>query len=106
MLVLLKLDLGSGLDCVGEVIPGEEDEPSPFVRFKALRVLGYKQTDPQTASIAAFMYFMFPVGDAEVEIREHHIVTMMPCPEKLAEAYRRALTPIEIPPRPPLVIAK
>lgn len=93
---LWLLKLHGNVDVVGEYIPHGHDGSCPFIRFRALRALLYEPVPPNGVRITNFLYFLLPAGDSEMDIHEKDIVTIVPCPEGLARAYRSAVSGIQI----------
>lgn len=93
LLCLMKLHVGAGgNDCVGECVLTEP----PFLRFRGLRVIMYEAVPPSGVRINSFAFFLLPAGDAEIDLHEKDIITIMPCPETLANAYRTTMSGIQI----------
>lgn len=90
---LWLMKMNGGVDCVGELARGSSP---PFLRFHALRVIMYEAVPPNGVRVTSFTYFMLPAGDVDVDLHDKDIVTIMPCPENLGNAYRTAVSGIQV----------
>lgn len=94
---LWLLKVNGGVDCIGEYVPQlEPHTPSPFLRFRKLRVIVYEPVPPNSVRISNFMHFLLPAGDVEIDLHDKDIVTIVPCPEPVAGLYRTAVSGIQV----------
>lgn len=89
---LWLLKLNGGMDCIGEYIQADP----PFMRFRALRVIVYEQTSPSSIRIANLAHFLLPAGDVEIDLHDKDIVTLVPCPQRVADIYRTTVSGIQL----------
>ena len=94
--VILLAKLANNMDVIGELVPTPEGEVADArtLLFKRLRAFQYVVQGNQIS--INFQAFLIPAEDEDLPLAKAHIITMLPAPAKIMEAYLTAVSPIQL----------